>query len=297
MKRHVLNTAASLLIIIVIASGCSRSVGSTQLSSAEDLIEANPDSALAILDKITPNNLHGDYQNAMYAMLLMRYQSRSNMKNGSDSLANVVETYLRSHGDDDNIFSSRNRFVFLLVFICVIVMDFVILMMRYRVFRKNEEIEHYIDLTNELSLKMQSSEASVSSKMSVLFSHQYELLNNLCNTYYETVSCNKDKEAIYKLVKNEIRKFTSDTKTINEIENVVNQSKHNVMNIVRKEFPDLKESDYRFICFVYAEFSVKAISIFTGLSVANIFTKKSRFKSKLKSLNSPNATILLENLP
>lgn len=207
-------------------------------------------------------------------------------RSGDEGRSITIVSWNRQKGGRNGSF----RLWLLVIFVGVVAVDFVVMLMKYRINQKNRDIERYVDLTDELSFKMKSSVAA-------LFSHQYELLNALCNTYYDTVSCKKDKEAIYKQVKREMDRFSNDRKTMAELENIVNKSKHDVMKIVRQEFPDMKEPDLRFVCFVYADFSVKAISVFTGLTTTNIFTKKSRFKSKVKMLNNPNGAILLENLP
>lgn len=55
------------------------------------------------------------------------------------------------------------------------------------------------------------------------------------------------------------------------------------MAVLREEFPEFSEMDFRLICYSIAGFSAKAISVFTGNSTGNIYMKKSRLKAKINA--------------
>ena len=116
-----------------------------------------------------------------------------------------------------------------------------------------------------------------------MFSKQYKLLDKLSVVYYETHGTSRDKDAIYKQVKTEIERFTTDKKFLSELENIVDSHRNGVMRKVRTEFPHWGEMDFRLLCFFYAGFSAKAISVFTGDSTGNIYVKKSRLKKEMLS--------------
>ena len=124
------------------------------------------------------------------------------------------------------------------------------------------------------------------SYISNMFSKQYELLNKLTSTYYETHGCNKDKEAIYNYVSKEIERLSSDKQTIRQLEDIVNRHKGNIMTVIRTELPHFTEMEYRLLCYWCAGFSAKAISIFTGDSTNNIYVKKSRIKNEIQDLEN-----------
>ena len=68
------------------------------------------------------------------------------------------------------------------------------------------------------------------------------------------------------------------------------------MQVTRDTLPQLSEMDFRLLCFIYSGFSAKAISVFTGDSVGNIYMKKSRLKTRIMQSESPNKEFILENL-
>ena len=130
-----------------------------------------------------------------------------------------------------------------------------------------------------------------------LFEKQYELLDKLSNTYYETQGVSKEKESIFKQVKSEIDKFATDKRSIAQLEKIVNTYKRNVIGLVRSEISNISERDITLLCYVYAGFSAKSISIFIGETTSNILTRKSRLRSKIAKLETPNAKVILEEMP
>ena len=186
--------------------------------------------------------------------------------------------------------------IILCISICCITIYF-----RLRIQEKNTEMLGYIEVATDLKKtlieKCQEIE-SISNNLGVIgselktsegyiseiFYKQYELLNKLTSTYYETHVCNKDMEAIYKQVSLEIERLSSDKKAISQLENFVNRYRRSIMNTIRTHLPDLTNMDYRLLCYLCAGFSAKAISIFTGDSTNNIYVKKSRIKDAILKL-------------
>lgn len=186
--------------------------------------------------------------------------------------------------------------IILCISICCITIYF-----RRRIQEKNTEMLGYIEVATDLEKtlieKCQEIE-SISNNLGVIgselktsegyiseiFYKQYELLNKLTSTYYETHVCNKDMEAIYKQVSLEIERLSSDKKAISQLENFVNRYRRNIMNTIRTHLPDLTNMDYRLLCYLCAGFSAKAISIFTGDSTNNIYVKKSHIKDAILKL-------------
>lgn len=199
----------------------------------------------------------------------------------------------------------------MIITLCVVIS--LVLFYRRRIMLKDRELNTYIELADDLrnSLALANGRLSESSsenqqqtkllkemseQITILFSKQYELLDRLGNTYYETHGSSRDRDAIYQQVKNEIENFTTDKKCIAQLETIVNKYKDNVMSVVRAEMKGLGEMDYRLLCFLFAGFSAKAISVFTGDSTANIYMKKSRIKNKISKLSPQISSFVSEKL-
>ena len=188
------------------------------------------------------------------------------------------------HNKQEQIFAS---------IILLIIMLGAVVFVRQRMKAKEQEINHYVekvkDLEKDLSTKdhrlhvVSQNQSQMAEQVNQLFANQYGLINQLSATYYEMHAVKNEKEAVYKSVKKEIENFSNNKKTLQELENIVNQHKNNVMAVLREEFPEFSEMDFRLICYSIAGFSAKAISVFTGNSTGNIYMKKSRLKAKINA--------------
>ncbi len=122
------------------------------------------------------------------------------------------------------------------------------------------------------------------------------MLDELSSTFYETHEIKKDKDAIYRQVRENIESLVSDKKSVIQLENIVNSYRNDIMTKLRNEIPQLGENELRFLVFVYAGFSSKAISIFTKDSVGNVYTKKSRIKGVISRANTPNKQFFIDSM-
>ena len=202
--------------------------------------------------------------------------------------------------------------------IALLALIVVAMYIRHRMLTKDLEISKYMVLSSELQTAIRDKEDKLSAisehissqeeahnsmvsdmhrQIAELFEKQYELLDKLSNTYYETQGVSKEKESIFKQVKSEIDKFATDKRSIAQLEKIVNTYKRNVIGLVRSEISNISERDITLLCYVYAGFSAKSISIFIGETTSNILTRKSRLRSKIAKLETPNAKVILEEMP
>ena len=226
-------------------------------------------------------------------------------------LLSVKNKYLKSEYENAQlrIKANRTKLSFMCVFI-VVVLILVTFIYRNHIKAKDFEISRYVEVADDLErslirkrkeLEKMAKEAGQTDKqlkesaafISNMFSKQYELLNKLTSTYYETHGCNKDKEAIYKYVSREIESLSSDKKSIQQLEDLVNLYRGNIMALIRQELPSLTEMEFRLLCYFCAGFSAKAISIFTGDTTNNIYVKKSRIKDEIQKLDAKIAEQIL----
>ena len=68
------------------------------------------------------------------------------------------------------------------------------------------------------------------------------------------------------------------------------------MLIVRDEVPNLSEEDYCQLCYHFAGFSGKVISMLLDKSSASIYTRKSRLKEKIQQSEAEHKDMILEYL-
>lgn len=199
----------------------------------------------------------------------------------------------------------------LIIVLLLLLMGF--MYVRHKMVAKEIEMNGYIDRVHDLEQTLFAKESvlteisaqmdhrnieleTMSSQIESLFAGQYALLDKLTNTYYETRGCRKEMVAIYAQVKSEIERLSTDKKYIAQLEDIVNAYKSDVMRRIREEIPEFSEMDFRLLCFLYAGFSAKAISIFTGNSTGNIYMKKSRLKREILRRNTPSCRMIVRYL-
>lgn len=187
--------------------------------------------------------------------------------------------------------------------ILLLIIALILLVSRQIITSKNQEINKYIDIAQTLESSlfeqkrdMQSVVTDMNKEINGLFVKQFDLLDKLCSTYYDTIDIKKEKEHLFMLIKSEIGKLQKDKRSIMQLEEIVNKYKNNIMTITRESLPELSEHDLQLLCFMYAGFSAKAISVFTADSVTSIYNKKSRLKARLAQSDLKNKDILLANL-
>ena len=239
------------------------------------------------------------------------------------SLKQPIETtqkeYFQQQAEHNAYRLKKDRELYItLGIIALLALIVVAMYIRHRMLSKDLEISKYMVLSSELQSAIRDREDRLSAisehissqeeahntlvsdmhrQIAELFEKQYELLDKLSNTYYETQGVSKEKENIFKQVKSEIDKFATDKRAVAQLEKIVNTYKRNVIGLVRSEIPNISERDITLLCYIYAGFSAKSISIFIGETTSNILTRKSRLRSKIAKLDSANARVVLEEMP
>lgn len=220
--------------------------------------------------------------------------------------------YYRSQAElGDYRLAATRRMAVVIVVTVLLMLCIVILVLRGRIQAKNIEIERYADIADETSKLLHAKSRDYDNvatqlrsrdeqmqqmdrQIGVLFKKQFELLDELSGTFYETREIKKDKEAIYKQVRENIDGFMKNKRSVQQLEEIVDSYRGGAMQKLRSQLPQLGEQELRFMVFVYAGFSSKAISIFTQESVGNVYTKKSRIKSIISRSDAPDKDFLIE---
>ena len=207
--------------------------------------------------------------------------------------------------------SETKRIVTFVVIALLLLICIIILIIRNRITAKNAEVERYMELADEMgkslhaksiayddmSSKLENHTAQIATmeqQVGILFKKQFEMLDELSNTFYETHGIKKDKDAIYRQVRENIESLMNDRKSVEQLEIIVNSYRNDIMKKLRCEISQFGENEYRFLVFLYAGFSAKAISIFTQDSVGNVYTKKSRIKSVISRSNARDKQLFLD---
>ena len=112
-------------------------------------------------------------------------------------------------------------------------------------------------------------------------------------TYYERENTASQQAAMFHEVKQIITDFAENNAMFQELELIVNTCHDNAMEKLRNDFPSMKEADIRLLCYIFVGFSPQVISLFMKDTVANVYARKSRLKSRIKSAETANKELFL----
>ncbi len=127
---------------------------------------------------------------------------------------------------------------------------------------------------------------SLRRQFALMFKAQYKALNDLCAAYLSPVRKDR-KEIVYEEAMRHVAAIVNDRESLSRFMHSVNESLDGILDKLRKDLPDNKEQDFRFLTYVIVGFDAKTISSLTGYSVGTVYTKKNRLKSEISALNSP----------
>lgn len=138
-----------------------------------------------------------------------------------------------------------------------------------------------------LRMKLEAQRRTETEELQQLVKDRFAVVNELAATYYERKGANEQR-AIYNKVKTLLESYASGADGKREIERVVDMCHDDIMQKIRAELPELKESELDLLRYVYAGFSLQVISLFTGDSINYTSVKKSRLKAKIARSNAPS---------
>lgn len=115
---------------------------------------------------------------------------------------------------------------------------------------------------------------------------RFDIVNQLGKALYERENTASGQAAMVRQVKKLLDGFAENGDMLQELEQIVDLAHDGVMQHLRADFPGMKESDRRLLCYIFGGFSPQVISLFMEESVANIYARKSRIKARIKSSES-----------
>ncbi|MBR3983989.1 MAG: hypothetical protein IKJ92_03395 [Bacteroidaceae bacterium] len=258
----------------------------------------------------------GNYKEALdYHIELLRIQNEELRHTLEQPLLAAQRDFLQNQNELTELKLQKSRqAIFFICVVAILAIAIIIIVSRTRARKKREELDGYVNLTEDLKRSLYNKEEAISrmgaqlqqhdeqartmsTRLADLMRGRYELLNELTNTYYETSGSKADREAIYQKVKKAIDRMAGNRKEMLELESIVNEYCDNAMAHIHAELPELPYDDTVLLCYIYAGFSAKAIHLFTKNSISNIYSRKSRLREHIKQSDAPHRQQLLDMMP
>ena len=166
---------------------------------------------------------------------------------------------------------------------------------RQKIHKKQQLIDNYAETILELRDLINSNASSHSAIINELFEGRFSILNDIGNTFADLSDSTVDQKLLYKEVKEIISRFEN-PKTLTELEEIINRYKNNLMQKFRDDFPSLSNDEYQQVCYLYAGFSPKFISLLMHQKYPTIYKRRTRIKEKIMASDSAYKEELIANL-
>ena len=124
---------------------------------------------------------------------------------------------------------------------------------------------------------------------------RWDLVNMLCNEYFEKGDNEKLKAGIISKVDKEMERICS-RKHMEEIETLVNNSMNGIVTKLRTQCPELKQEDVLFATLVYAGLAPRAVCLCTGIKLKYYYTKRMRLVERINRTDAPNKELFISKL-
>lgn len=189
--------------------------------------------------------------------------------------------------------SSRNAWAILGIVVCMAVVAGVIvgIVVRRRFVRKRKEIEELSLLVVERSDRNRELQA----KIDALYGSRLDTLNMLCNECFEKNESDRVKLSLYNEVEKHILALR-DSKSVTQLEDIVNTYLDGIVLKVREQIPSLSAGDIKFLTYLYAGFSPRAVCIFTDIKIKNFYNRRSRLKERILDSGAPDRLLFVSKM-
>lgn len=262
---------------------------------AQKYLRSKGDSAFMYKCQAQISMINGDYKKALDLTLqsdrLQKYNNRWRLEK---PLIESQRNYLKkSYENTKKIQEVEKQRAVIIITVIVIIASMVILLLRRKNKNKQRKIDEYIGVVAELQSEMRKSNSVTTELINSLHKDKYKFLNVISDSIFTHTDDAKGQRLVYNEMNHLIYQFSKDKNAIQELENTVNRCCNNVMAKLREELPMLYEIDYLQLCYHYAGFSGKLISLLLNKSQANVYMRKSRLKEKISQSNIKNKEEIL----
>lgn len=232
------------------------------------------------------HNLSGEYQLASKLKTLLKAPDA-----GADALATAI--YLQKEKEfmlyRERV--KRQQSVFIGIIIILIAAG-IIVWQRQRIKIKQAQNETLLAEASSLMDGLAHNESLCSdlqTKLSKLLSTRFDIIDQLCETYFESQGTKTERKAIVEKVKSQIDGLKSDSGLFAEMEKSVNDCYDGLLYHLKEELPAMKPDEYRLAVYLACNLSNRSIALLLGESVDVVYKRKSRLKAKVNALDTQHS--------
>ena len=185
--------------------------------------------------------------------------------------------------------------IIIILLTTIIIIILIVLYSRKKILKKQLIINEYTETILDLRDRIRFNDDSFSIMINELFDDHFSILNSIGNTFADISDNIIDQKRLYREIKEIISRFENH-KTQLELEQIINRYRNDLMKNLKLEFPNLSNDEYQQICYHFAGFSPKFISLLMHQKYPTIYKRRSRIKEKILASNSPLKNEFLTHL-
>lgn len=233
----------------------------------------------------------------------------------NQSVNQTLEEYYENQAIKTKHQSQIQQLVWAVVLLSVIIAGgLVLFIIKRKHEREKEEAERLIQLSEESNQLLKNMAADLETKVAMLestsdaltsemqakieslqqlygqlFKGQFSTIADLCRTYLRAKRNgeNFSKDQIYRKVKDMLGYISDDKNLHAQFEAQIDKRLDSIISHLKADLGEMSQLDERFLCYTIVGFDSRTIATLLGLSLANVYTKKSRLKDRIYELDSP----------
>ncbi len=320
------------ITVMLVITACSFSKApSPELDEAQRLMSSDPTAALAKLNQLDVSELKDSSIIARWALLYSEAMVVNDLSAPTDTIVNIAIDYygrhnladefekasqlkalMRSAGNSDKLATAlylqkerefllykermkQQQIVFTGIIILLLAAG-VIVWQRHRLKIKEMQNESLVAESSQLMKGLLQNESlcfELQGKIKNILTNRFSIIDELCETYFESHGTKTERKAIADKVKSQIDDLKSDSGLFAEMEKSVNDANNGILDNLKKEYPGVKPEEYRLIVYLAGNLSNRTIALLLGESIDVIYKRKSRLKAKIAALPSADSAYFL----
>ena len=328
-----MRTLLYIFIIILLSGCSMSSSFSRTLDDAQAKLATDPEEAYRQLNDIDISQFNDSAEMARWAMLYSEAMVANHISLPTDTIINIAVDYYSHHNLAEELSKARQLKVEVTSpersnsdsliqalyvqkvreyslyrerttrelytmggIIAILLAAGIIMWQRQRIRMQRMVNETLITEASDLRSLLSVREADcrgLALNLERLLGQRFELIGKLCDTFYETQGTRTERKAIAEQVKQEIEALKSDSKTMAEIEQSVNECRDNILARLKSAMLSISADDYQLFTLLACGFSNRAISMLLGETIEVIYKRKSRLRGRIKNGNIPDEETFL----
>jgi tetratricopeptide (TPR) repeat protein len=246
-----------------------------------------------------------DYKLALNTLESIVYSEESELsKLWHRNYASTISNYYQAQEKaNESLVANERKTKVIILLICIFLFSLCCLFYYFKVHLLKKRIEQTLLIAQNLreiitekdyrvdQLEKQlyekiTAEKTARAEIRTMLSSKFSTLDKLCDAYY-TYNGHSNKQAkICAKVEEILDGFSQDKCIITELENTINTYLGDLVKQFRLDCPGLNAWEYDLFIFIVLDFSARAISIFQGVKIEVVYTRKAKLKKKISSSES-----------